>query len=222
MKILLIEDNQKLAESIKRGLEPDGYSVDIVGDGLVGQQRLEAHKDLYDLVILDLMLPGKTGTQVCVAWRDQNIVVPILMLTARDTVEDKVLGLDSGADDYLVKPFDFAELIARIRALLRRPTVLVDENIVVGPLSLRTSQKQIFLNDKALELTLREYAVLEYCMRHPKQVLGRDQILSSAWDYSFDSFSNVVDVHIKNLRKKLGTYGKTLQTVRGLGYRLAL
>lgn len=222
MKILLVEDNEKLSHSIKVGLELEKYSVDPVFDGEAAQRRVETHPGLYDLVILDVMLPGKTGTQVCTAWREQNILIPVLMLTAKDTVEDKVLGLDSGADDYLAKPFDFAELLARIRALLRRPAVSTNEKIVLGALSLDTQQKQIELNGKPLQLTLREYSLLEYCMRYPNQVLSREQILAAVWEYSFDSLSNVVDVHIKNLRKKLGDYGKKLETIRGLGYRLAI
>ena len=220
MKILVIEDNTKLANSLKLGLEQEGYAVDLLFDGEMGEKRLETHRDMYDLVILDIMLPGKDGIAVCGAWREKNIITPVLMLTARDTTGDKVLGLDAGADDYLIKPFEFSELLARLRALLRRPQALVSEVLLVGPLILDSAKKHVALSGRPLVLTLREYRLLEYFMRHAGQVLSRDQILSSIWDFSFDSFSNVVDVHVKNLRKKLGAYGKHLQTVRGLGYRL--
>ncbi|MCL5009143.1 MAG: response regulator transcription factor [Patescibacteria group bacterium] len=220
MKILVIEDNTKLANSLKLGLEQEGYAVDLLFDGEMGEKRLETHRDMYDLVILDIMLPGKDGIAVCSAWREKNIITPVLMLTARDTTDAKVLGLDAGADDYLIKPFELSELLARIRALLRRPQALVSEVLLVGPLILDSAKKQVALNGRTLVLTLREYRLLEYFMRHAGQVLSRDQILASIWDFSFDSFSNVVDVHVKNLRKKLGAYDKHLQTVRGLGYRL--
>ncbi|MDR3642842.1 MAG: response regulator transcription factor [Candidatus Doudnabacteria bacterium] len=220
MKILVIEDNTKLANSLKRGLEQENYAVDLLFDGESGERRLKTRRDIYDLVILDVMLPGKNGVAVCAAWRADNIITPVLMLTSRDTTEDKVLGLDSGADDYLIKPFEFTELLARIRALSRRPQTSQSESLLVGPLILNNAKKQLTLGGQPLNLTLRELRLLEYFMRHPGQVLSRDQILAAVWDFSFDSFSNVVDVHIKNLRKKLGDYGKNLQTVRGLGYRL--
>ena len=222
MKLLLVEDNQKLNASLKEGLEQEGYMVDALFDGPTAERRMEIHSANYDLVILDIMLPGKDGLSVCKDVRDRDIVTPIIMLTAMDTTSDKIKGLDAGADDYLIKPFSFEELLARVRALLRRPKNLVPDSLVLGPLTLNAQSKEILLADKRLILTLREFSILEYLMRHPNQVISRDQILTSVWDHSFDSFSNVVDVHIKNIRRKLKTYGKILQAIRGVGYTLAL
>ncbi len=223
MKILLVEDNQKLAESIKKGLEQESYIVDCLFDGGVAERRIFAHPQDYDLVILDIMLPGKNGLEVCKVWREKNITVPILMLTAKDTTSDKVLGLDAGGDDYLIKPFAFEELLARIRALLRRPNNQLPNLLSVGDITLNSASKQIMLAGKQLPLTLREFNILEYFLRHPNQVLTREQILAHVWEFAFGSYSNVVDVHIKNLRKKLGlNYGQHLQTLRGLGYRFTI
>ncbi len=222
MKILLVEDNAKLRASLKEGLEQEGYTIDALFDGLSAERRIEMHGADYDAVILDVMLPGKDGLAVCKHVREKNIVVPILMLTARDTTSDKIRGLDAGADDYLIKPFSFEELLARIRALLRRPKHLVPDYLVLGPLTLNAQSREILLSGERLILTLREFSILEYLMRHPRQVVSREQILTNVWDHSFDSFSNVVDVHIKNIRRKLKAYGKSLQTIRGIGYTLAL
>jgi DNA-binding response OmpR family regulator len=223
MKILLVEDNQKLAESVKKGLEQESYTVDCLFDGAVAERRIFAHPQDYDLVILDIMLPGKNGLEVCQAWRDKNITVPILMLTAKDTTGDKVLGLDAGGDDYLIKPFAFEELLARIRALLRRPKETAPNVLSAQGITLNSGSKKVMVAGKEVPLTLREFSILEFFLRNPNQVLTREQILAHVWEFSFDSLSNVVDVHIKNLRKKLGSnYGQHLQTLRGLGYRFTV
>jgi DNA-binding response OmpR family regulator len=222
MRILIVEDEEKLALAIKKGLEREGYAVDCVFDGEEAQYRIETGYEDYDLVILDLMLPKKDGITLCKEVREQNITIPILMLTARDKTEDKILGLDSGADDYLIKPFSFEELLARIRALLRRPRQLVPEILRIKDLMLDTSSRRVFRGDKEIFLTSKEFALLEYLMRNVNQIISREQILAHIWDYDFDSFSNVVDVHIKNLRKKIDAKNgnKILETIRGMGYRL--
>jgi len=222
MKILIVEDNQKLAKSIKRGLEQEGYAVDILFDGESAQRRLEVNSEDYDLVILDLMLPKRDGLAVCKNWRDQNIVVPIVILTAKDSTDDKIIGLDCGADDYLVKPFSFDELLARIRALLRRPQESLPLQLKIKDLILNNTTRKVFRGQRELILTNKEFAILEYLMRHPNQVLNREQIISHVWDFAFDSFSNLVDAHVKNLRKKLDGNNdeKILETIRGVGYRI--
>ncbi len=221
MKLLLVEDNQKLSASVKEGLEQEGYTIDCLFDGSSALRRIELDAATYDLVILDVMLPEKNGIQVCTEVRQKQITVPILMLTARDAKEDIVEGLNAGADDYLVKPFSFDELFARIRVLLRRPKVLLPDLLTLGPVRLNAQTKEVHVAGTRLVLTLREFAILEFFLRHPNQIVTRDQLLSNVWDHDFDSFSNVVDVHMKNLRKKLKTYGKHLQTIRGVGYKMA-
>ena len=191
-------------------------------DGEAGQRRIETNYKDYDLIILDLMLPKRNGFEVCKNVRQADIVTPILILTARDAVEDKVYALDEGADDYLVKPFSFQELLARIRALLRRPEQVLPVELNIKDLNLNSSTRRVTRLNREIPLTLKEFGLLEYLMRHPNQVLTREQILDHLWDFAFDSFSNVVDVHIKNLRKKVdGEYNeKLLETIRGVGYRI--
>ena len=222
MKILLTEDNEKLALSVKKGLEQEGYTVDVLGDGIAAEQRMMLHSEDYDLMILDVMLPGKDGVQVCLALRDANIVIPIIMVTAKDTVGDRIAGLDAGADDYLIKPFSFEELLARIKAVLRRPKEFSHTVLKANNLELNTNTKLVTIDGVAIPLTLREFGILEYLLRHPNQVVSREQLLANIWDFSFDSFSNVVEVHIKNLRKKLHQYEKNLETIRGMGYKLTV
>lgn len=222
MRILIVEDEVKLAQSLKKGLEREGYAVDYILDGESGQRRIEInHKD-YDAIVLDLMLPKKDGFEICKSVREQNIVTPILVLTARDATDDKVTALDAGADDYLVKPFSLEELSARLRALLRRPEQLIPQELEVRDLRLDPVTRKVYRNGNEIPLTLKEFSLLEYLMRHPDQVLTREQILDHLWDFAFDSFSNVVDVHVKNLRKKVdGDYHeKLLETIRGVGYRI--
>lgn len=222
MRILIVEDNKKLAGSIKRGLEKEGYAVDFLMDGNEGFRRVVQCKDDYDLIILDLMLPGKDGMAICQEVRQRNIKIPILILTAKDATGDKIQGLNAGADDYLVKPFSFDELVARIKALLRRPKEVLPSEINVRDLILNTMTRKVFRGKREILLTLKEFALLEYLMRNPGQVFTREQLLDHAWDYSFDSFSNVVDVHMKNLRKKIddNQNEKLLETIRGVGYRI--
>ncbi len=221
MKLLLVEDNKKLSASLKQGLEQEGYTVDCAFDGAIAERQILMNASAYDLVILDIMLPEKDGLTVCADVRKKDIIIPILMLTARDTTENTIEGLNAGADDYIIKPFAFEELLARIRTLLRRPKILLPDTIQHGPITLNAHTKEVCISGNPIALTLREYTILEYLMRHPGQIISRDQIISNIWKHDFDSFSNVVDVHIKNLRKKLGTYGKHLQTIRGIGYTMA-
>lgn len=222
MKLLIVEDEEKLAKSLKKGLEKEGYAVDYVLDGETGQRRIELCRKDYDLIILDLMLPKRSGFEVAKNVREQNILTPILVLTARDTTEDKIMALDGGADDYLVKPFSLEELLARIRALLRRPEQTLPIELKIRDLALNTSTRRVTRGQREVPLTLKEFGLLEYLMRHPNQVLSREQILDHLWDFAFDSFSNVVDVHVKNLRKKVdnGHHDKLLETIRGVGYRI--
>ena len=182
---------------------------------------LISHGD-YDLLILDLMLPGKSGLDICITLRKEGIMTPIIMLTAKDTVDNKILGLDSGADDYLIKPFSFGELLSRVRALARRPRTTLLPNLKVGELSLNTSTQEVHIGDKKLNLTLKEFRILEFFITHPNQVLTRQKIIDHLWDFNFNPFSRVMDVHINNLRNKLEAHknGPILETIRGVGYRL--
>ncbi len=222
MRILIIEDEEKLAASLKKGLEREGYAVDYVVDGETGQRRIEMYYKDYDLIVLDLMLPKKDGFEICRNVRKQNITTPILVLTARDAVDDKVEALNAGADDYLVKPFSFEELIARIHAILRRPEPVLPSELRVKDLVLDTVARKVYRRNQEILLTLKEYGLLEYLMRHPNQVITRERMIDHLWDFAFDSFSNVVDVHIKNLRKKIDSdYDeKLLETIRGVGYKI--
>ena len=222
MRILIIEDEEKLAQSLKKGLEKEGYAVDYVLDGEAGERRLEMSYKDYDMVILDLMLPKKDGFEILRTIRKEEITTPILVLTARDATDDKVMALNEGADDYLVKPFSFEELSARVRALLRRPEQSLPAELKLKDLTLNISSRKAFRKGKEIVLTLKEFGLLEYLMRHPNQVLTREQILDHLWDFAFDSFSNVVDVHIKNLRKKIDSdhNEKLLETIRGVGYKI--
>ena len=222
MKILIVEDEEKLAEALSRGLEAHGYAVDTIGDGKKAQTRIVMHRDDYDLVILDLMLPSMDGLEICKSIRDENIVIPVLILTARNETENKVNLLLSGADDYMVKPFSFAELLARVKALLRRPSELIPEILEVHGIEVNVVKRRVYRDEKEIPLTLKEFGLLEYFMRHPDQVVNREDLLAHLWDFNYASFSNVVDVHIKNLRRKLGDSGApdALETIRGVGYRL--
>lgn len=222
MRILIVEDEEKLAKSIKAGLEKEGFAADYVLDGEVAETRIELHHEDYDMVLLDLMLSKRDGFTVCRNIRKKKLSIPILVLTAKVDVNDKITALNFGADDYLVKPFAFDELLARIRALLRRPVETLPTELKVKTLTLNTATRQVFRNGKEITLTLKEFNLLEYLMRHPNQVLSREQILAHLWDFDYNSFSNVIDVHIKNLRKKINGNGheKLLETIYGVGYRL--
>lgn len=220
MKILVVEDNKKLAENLKQGLTQEGYSVDIMEDGLTAEKHIMVNHDEYDLIILDRLLPGKDGVSVCSYWRENSIVVPVLMLTALTAVEDKIEGLDAGADDYMIKPFSFRELLARIHALLRRPKQSFPDILKLGDISVDTTSRVVTHKGKPIALTLKEFMVLEYLIRNINKVVTRDELYSHAWDFADSSFSNTVDVHIKNLRKKIHDNGKLIQTVRGIGYKM--
>lgn len=222
MRILIVEDDEKMALSLQRSLEKEGFAVDWINDGVKAEQRITLYQHEYDLVVLDLMLPSVSGLDICRSIRAKNISTPVLVLTARDMIEDKVTLLESGADDYLVKPFSLDELVARIKALLRRPNEAIPIVVKIGNLQLDTRTRRVYLGKRQLGLTAKEYALLEYLMRHPDQVLDREQISEHLWGFEFDSFSNVVDVHIKNLRRKLNGRRKqdVIETVRGMGYRL--
>lgn len=222
MKILIVEDEVKLAEAISRGLTYQGYTTDIVSDGKKALTRISLHRDDYDLVILDLMLPSLDGWEICKAAREMEISIPILILTARAETENKVKLLLSGADDYVVKPFSLAELIARVHALLRRPTEALPAALSVRGIELHPAERTVTREEEELSLTLKEFSVLEYLMRHQNQVVSREDLLSHLWDFNYDSFSNVVDVHVKNLRKKLDTPNtpSVIETIRGIGYRI--
>jgi DNA-binding response OmpR family regulator len=220
MRVLVVDDDHRLCSVVKRGLREEAYVVDVAFDGEEGQYLAEVNP--YDLIVLDIMMPKKDGIAVCRELRANDVNTPILMLTARDAVEDRVNGLDAGADDYLIKPFAFSELLARVRALLRREGVVRSSEIKVGGLTLDTSTREARLGSEVVELTTKEYVLLEYFMRHPNIVLTRTMIEEHAWDYDFDSMSNLVDVYVRRLRRKLGDTGKgeVIQTVRGAGYRL--
>lgn len=219
MKILIIEDQENLAQLIKKGFEREGYAADYLTDGESGQKRIELHHRDYDVIVLDLMLPKRSGLEVCRDVRAVNVSTPILILTAKDSLEDKVALLDAGADDYLVKPFEFKEVLARVRALTRRPDNVLPTELYIKDLVLNPAMKTVFRGDKELKLTLTEFRLLEYLMRHPNQAVEREDIVNNIWDFHFDSFSNIVDVYINRLREKLGDVNM-LETVRGVGYKI--
>ena len=220
MRILVVDDDTRLCSIVRRGLLEEAYAVDVAYDGEEGEYMAEVNP--YDLIILDIMMPKKDGIQVCRELRARRVNTPILMLTARDAVEDRVRGLDAGADDYMVKPFSFSELLARLRALLRREAMTKSPEIAVGDLVLNTLTRQVRRGDRTIDLTTKEYVILEYFMRHPNAVVTRTTLEEHAWDYDFDSMSNLVDVYIRRLRRKLDDEDgeSLLQTVRGAGYRL--
>lgn len=221
MRILVVEDEKSIARFIRQGLEEAGYAVDVAEDGQEGLQYARVVD--YDILVLDIMLPGVDGLELLRVLRREGKKTPALMLTARDTVDDRVQGLDAGADDYLVKPFAFPELLARIRALLRRPPLQAGTVLQVGDLEMDTSTREVRRGERPVELTPREYAVLEYLMRHPNQVLTRTQIGEHVWNFDFYHESNVIDVYIGYLRRKIEDEGERplIHTVRGVGYRLS-
>jgi len=221
MKILIIEDDIVFAEGVKRILNDEGFTVDVINDGEKGLRRLIVHRDSYDIVILDLNLPGIDGDEVCKKLREEKILTPVIVLSGQSSVEEKVKVLNMGADDYITKPFFSSELIARLQALLRRPKELNNNELTIADIKLNPQTRAVHKNGKEVNLTLKEFSVLEYLMRHPNQVVARDQILDHAWDFNFSSFSNVIDVHINGIRKKMNMKkNDVLETVRGVGYRL--
>jgi two-component system copper resistance phosphate regulon response regulator CusR len=220
MRLLLVEDDSRIARFVARGLQEQSYAVDVVANGNDALYQVEIND--YDLVILDVMIPGKDGFATCRAIRGLGKRMPILMLTARDAVDDRITGLDSGADDYLTKPFEFGELLARLRALLRRPRELSPSRILVGDLELDTAAQTAKRGNRSISLTAKEYALLEFLARNANRVIGRSEIAEHVWDESFDPFSNLIEVYVNRLRRKLGDEdGKPLlQTRRGSGYIL--
>lgn len=220
MHILVIEDNVKLGDSIVRGLKQEGYAADHVADGIEGEERILRNKEDYTLLILDLNLPGKHGIDICMSLREKGITIPIIMLTAKDATSDKILGLDSGADDYLIKPFSFEELVSRVRALSRRNKTTLSPELRVGDIVLKSSKQEIYVKEALLPLTLKEFRIMEYFMTHQDQVITRQKIIDQLWGFQFNPLSRAMDVHINNLRNKLKKNNVTnLETVRGIGYR---
>jgi heavy metal response regulator len=220
LRILLVEDEPGIAQFVRQGLGEAGYAVDVAGDGEEGRAYAQAAE--YDVIVLDILLPKMDGLQLLRELRAEGIRTPVLLLTACDAVEERVQGLDAGADDYLVKPFAFSELLARIRALLRRPPLQSDTILRVGDLEMDTARREVRRAGRLIELSAREFALLECLMRHRNQVLTRTQIAEHVWNFDFYNESNVVDVYIGYLRRKVdrGFSGQLIHTVRGVGYAL--
>lgn len=220
MRLLVVEDEKKVASFIKKGLEEEHYAVDVAEDGEMGLYMTETND--YDLIVLDLMIPKIDGWELLRRIRANQNNVPILILTARDSVEDRVRGLNGGCDDYLTKPFAFAELLARIRALLRREKLEKEPMLKVGDLTLSLVTHRVMRKGKEIELTSKEYALLEYFMRNPDRILTRAMIAEHVWDYHFDSTTNVIDVYVNYLRKKIDKdfEPKLIHTIRGVGYMM--
>lgn len=221
MRILLVEDDRRIARFVAKGLREQAYAVDVVGDGDAAVYKLSIND--YDAVILDVMIPGRDGFQVCRDLRAGEIAVPIIMLTARDTVQDRITGLDSGADDYLTKPFAVTELLARLRALLRRGHVVRPATISIADLVLDTGAQRATRSGRVLRLTTKEYALLEYLVREEGRIVSRTEIAEHVWDENFDPLTNLIDVHINRLRRKVdnGFSSKLIHTRRGVGYMVA-
>ncbi len=220
MRLLVIEDEKKVASFIRKGLTEEGYAVDTAPDGEAGLAM--ALERIHDLIVLDIHLPKLNGLQVLQALRRKGVAAPVLLLTVRATIEDKVLGLDAGADDYLTKPFAFEELVARVRALLRRRAEGTQTVLQVADLTLDPARRIVFRGADRIELTTREFALLEYFMHNPGRALTRTMIAEHVWDYDFDSVTNVIDVYVNYLRRKIdaGREPRLIQTVRGIGYML--
>jgi two-component system OmpR family response regulator len=220
VRVLVVEDDVKMAGLLRRGLREEGYAVDVARTGTDAVWMGQAAE--YDAIVLDLMLPGLDGAAVCRRWRESGVWAPVLMLTARDAVDDRVAGLDAGADDYMAKPFAFAELLARLRALARRGAGERPPVVEVDDLRLDPATRQVWRGDVEIRLSSKEFALLETFMRRPGQVLSRLQLLEHAWDYAYENRSNVIDVYLRYLREKIDRpFGRnSLETVRGVGYRL--
>lgn len=222
MRILVVEDEHKIAASIKKGLEQESYAVDTVHNGIQGYDF--ALVEEYDLIILDRLLPGMDGLRICKKLREQQVHTPIIMLTAKGQIEDRVEGLDTGADDYLTKPFAFSELLARIRALIRRPKQFAGTTLQVSNLLLNPSTYEVTRANNRIILSQKEYTLLEYLMRHKEKIVSKDQIINHVWDYNDDVLPNSVEVYIKHLREKIDKPYPThplIHTIRGFGYKIA-
>ncbi len=220
MRILVVDDDKDLCGTIKRGLEENAFAVDCVYNGDDGLYY--ASMTPYDLIILDVMMPGKTGFEVCKELRSKKINTPVLMLTAKDEIENRVKGLNLGADDYLIKPFDFNELVSRVRAILRRNTNNRSPELEIGDLSLNTVTREVRWKNNLVELTTKEFVILEYLMHNPDAVITRSMLETHAWDYDLDTISNIVDVYIRRIRQKIDPQmgKKIITTVRGAGYKI--
>jgi two-component system OmpR family response regulator len=220
VRILVVEDDRKLAGLLRRGLSENGNATDVVGDGENAIWRAKAHR--YDAIVLDVMLPGRDGFSTCSELRESGVWAPVLMLTARDSVEDRVAGLDAGADDYLTKPFSLAELLARLRALARRGATARPTVLEVGDLRLDPATRSVRRGATEIGLSSKEFALLETLMRRPGEVVSRLELLESAWDFAYDNRSNVITVYVRRLREKIDRpFGlRSLETVQGVGYRL--
>lgn len=221
MRVLIVEDEHKIANSIKKGLEQELFAVDVAYDGIEGLDM--ALTEDYDVIILDRLLPGLEGVEICKKIRSKNIHIPILLLTAKGQVTDKVEGLNAGADDYLTKPFAFEELLARINALTRRPKNVLGSILQVANLALNTINYEVKRNDIIIELSAKEFRLLEYLMRHPQKVITKDQIINHVWDYDANILPNTVEVYIKLLRNKIDKPFKDkplIHTIRGFGYKI--
>jgi DNA-binding response OmpR family regulator len=217
MKIMVVEDNEKISKYITAMLVEETYSVDQTYDGETAQRMIEVGS--YDLIILDVMLPKRDGIEVCQNIRQAGVMTPVLMLTAKGEVADRILGLDSGADDYLIKPFAMEELLARVRSLLRRPSPVIAIELKVQDLILHANNHTVSKAGEVIPLTVKEYAVLEYLMRNADTIITREQIIAHCWDFAYSAFSNITDVYIKQLRQKLGNSNeKYIKTIRGVGY----
>ncbi len=221
MRVLVVEDSPKMSAMLRKGLEEQGYAVDTSLTGREGEEL--ASVEAYDLIVLDVMLPDRDGNKVCENLRRRDIATPILMLTALSETSNKVTGLDAGADDYLTKPFEYSEFQARVRALLRRGEAMESVRLSYGPLKMDLAARKVERGDDAIKLTQKEFALLEYLIRHPDRVLSRSQIGEHVWDMNFDPFSNVIDVYISMLRKKIDKPfdDPLIHTVVGTGYMLS-
>lgn len=221
MKVLVVEDEHKIANALKQGLEQENFAVDVMYEGTSGYDM--ASTEEYDLLILDRLLPGIDGVTITKKLREQQIHTPVLILTAKGQVEDRVEGLDNGADDYMVKPFAFSELLARIRAITRRPKITIQTELTVEDLALDTKTFEVRRGDRSISLSSKEYSLLEYLMRHQNQVVTKEQIINNVWDYDANVLPNSVEVYIKHLRDKIDVLdpeNPLIQTVRGFGYKI--
>jgi DNA-binding response OmpR family regulator len=223
MRILIVEDEAKLAEALKKGLELKGFTVDWLDDSEKARTRILLYRNEYDLILLDLMLPGIGGDQICKDVRAEGVTTPIIIVTARDETDYKVQLLNMGADDYIAKPFSFDELVARMNAVLRRPEQNLPTVLTIRDIELDPGKHVVTQKGEPVTLTLKEFSLLEYFMRHPNEAVPREAVMDHVWSFDFPGFSNVLDVHMKNLRKKLDNYGDNdplFETIRGVGYRL--
>jgi len=220
MRLLVVEDERGIAGALRQGLSESGYAVDVARDGVAGRDYALATS--YDIILLDLLLPKLDGLSLLRDLRRRGMTTPILLLTARDAVDDRVAGLDAGADDYLVKPFSFSELLARIRAVLRRPALKTANRLAAGNIAMDLGARTVTRGSQEIGLTPREFAVLEYLLRHPGQALSRSQIAERVWSWEFHGETNIVDVYVGYLRRKLDEAGEpsAIETLRGFGYRL--